>query len=669
MAVDTGVFGDFYGIDIGDAFTAPQPVSGAGTAVQERFEYATQYAETITNTANQALANLGGSTATFNWDMAVSPAAGYIESFAGSSQGLMGFNSAKPAPPDLSQVAVAEVEFPWSPPDPVASTIPSRSAPVMNVADPGFSIPDPPDISWPTLNAQMPGVGEAVIPEAPTITLPSVPQLSDVVIPSPPEYNIPEFDWELPTDNLTPPDPSFVWSETEYSSLVQVKLAQKLYDDLVNGGSGLPDATEQAIYDRATSRLASEEQVALDQMLDFFAGRGFDLPPGALAGQMLELNNKILAKREDINNDILIQQSKLAQDNIHFTINAATVNEKNLMDNSSAFQTRALDAAKYAVSSSLAVYGAQVEAYRAKISGYGIQAEIYKARIQGEVAKAEFYRNQILGVQASTEVQRSRVQLYTAQLGGVQTLIDLYKTEMESAHIKAQIDETKIRAFAAQVQAYSAQVGAETEKYKGYEAQVRGELGKVEIYKAQVEAYTSRVGAYKTEVEADTMVLQQQIAINQNKIEIFKSRIQQYSAQVQAAISQAEVEVKIEGLKVDVYDSQIKAYIGELDAAAKAMMACAEVAKAMAEIEVKRAEIAMRMALGQMEISAANIRAAAQVAGQMAAAAISSVSASSSIQSSESRSDSTSQNISMSVIMQGINSHSLIHQHIYTHSG
>ena len=624
--------------------TTPQAISTAGTLVAERFETASEYAGNLWTVAQNLLAELGGLDFNIDW---VAPTSDIVDDG--------GLSQLAPVSPDdlvVDDLTIVPVEFPYAPPDPVENTLPSRTSPEVSFTDPGFAIPDPPNVVWPTFAETAPGVADSVIPEAPMITLPAVPQLGAIVIPSPPDYNIPEFDWVLPTDDITAPEPQFVWNEAEYNSAIKQMLATKLYNDLVNGGSGLPAATEQAIYDRATSRMTTEEQTALDQMLDFFAGRGFDLPPGALAGQMLELNNKILRTREDLNNDILIQQSKLAQENTHFIITAAINNEKILMDYTNQFQTRAFEAAKFVVLSALQIYQSKIEMYKAKLSVYMAQAEVYKARIMGETAKAEFYKAQMQGVLASAEVQKVQVEIYTAQVNANMLLIQLYKAEMEGAQIKASIDEIKVKAFAALVQAYSAQVTAASERYRGYQAQIAGEVAKAEMYKAQVEAYVARVGAYRVEVEADTMVLKQDLAINENKIEIFKARIQQYLANVQASIGQLDAEAKIEGVKVDAFKAQIMGYNAELEAVTKAYLGRIEEAKTTAEIELKTADITIREALGKQELIQGNIKAAAQIASQMAAAAISGVNASASIQNGEQRSDSRSYAVSAQTMFQ-----------------
>jgi len=640
--------------------TMPAEISTAGGLVAGRFETATAYAASLWGDAQNLLTQLGDLSFPIDWEG--------VDLGEVDSGGLEGISAEEPAQPSITPIETEGVDFPYAAPVPVESTLPVRTAPTANITEPNFNIPEPPDVTWPVFNEDRPSISDIEIPNAPTITLPAVPQLAEISIPSPPEYSIPEFDWELPTDDLTAPEPQFVYNEAEYSSALTTALADKLYTNLISGGSGLPDATEQAIYDKAVSRQLDEEQDKLDQILNFFADRLFELPPGALSHQMLEMNNKILKTREDLNNDILTQQSKLAQDNTHAIIQESIQLEKNLMDNTNQFQARALDAAKFVVQGALAVYATKVEAYKARLLAYTSQAEVYKARISGEIAKAEFYKAQVEGLKATASVQESLAKVYIYQVEGLKIHIDLYKAQMEGASLRAEVDKTRIMGFAAMVQAYSAQVTASSERYRGYQAQISGEIAKAELYKSQAVAYTAMVDAYKTEVEADTLVLQQQIEMNKNEIDIFKAQLQKYSTDVEASVSDAKIQAMSEGLKIDVYKALSSNYEVELNSLTRVYLGRIEEAKASADIEIKEADLTIREALGKYELVLKAISAAAQIASQMAAAAISGVSASANIQNSESRSDSRSGSISESYVAQDIAQTSISVSHIYTHS-
>jgi hypothetical protein len=645
-----------------DPYLAPDVLT-TGTAVgfvTQRFNLATSYATDLWAQAQNLLTQLGQVTLDAEWDeINLEPAAMF---------GIDGLTLAKPTPPTVTDVVVVEPAFPYVPPDPVQNTLPARESPAFNVTDPGFAVPTPPDVAWPSFSGEAPYPAEPAIPNAPALSLPPIPTLVGVSIPSPPEYSIPEFNWDLPTEDLTAPEPQFVYNEVEYNSAIKDKLAEVLLLNLTNGGSGLGADIEQAIYDRARSRQTDEEQDAYDAVLGLFAGHGYMLPPGALAGQILEIENKILKAREDLNNDILVNQSKLAQENTHFIIDRAIANEQSLMSYINQFQTRALDAAKFVVLSAVEVYKVKVEKYKAQLAVYSAQAQVYTARIQGEIAKAEFYKAQIQGITASVEVQRYLIEAYKAQVQGVGMLIELYKSEMEGAKIRAEVDGIRIQSFAATVQAYAAQVSASTARFEGYKAQISGEAAKAEMYKAQVMAYGTRVEAYKAEVEADTLVLKQDIAINENQIEIFKARVQEFLARVQSMASLADSSAKIEGVKIDSYKAQVGGYASELDAVGKAYLGKVEEAKVSVETEVKEAELVLKEVIARQSLVQENIKAAAQIASQMAASAISGVNASANVGYGEQRSDSRAYSASQSYQYQTINSRAYGTYHNYNYT-
>ena len=569
--------------------------------------------------------------------------------------GISGINADDPPLPSIrTDIDVAVPAFVGTAPVMPAVDINIEAAPQFNVADPAFNIPEAPTVAFPTFTENAPGISSPNIPLAPAFDLPAVPSLSAISIPSPPEYNLPDFDGVPPVADLTPPEPMFVWNEAEYSSDIRTQLANKLLSDLVNGGSGLPDATEQAIYDRATARQELEHNQMYDEALSFFSSRGWRLPPGALSGRLVDVSYKINQVREDLNNDILVQQSKLAQENTHFIIDRAIQNEKNLMDYINVLQQRAFDAAKYVVEAALTIYQIKVEAYKAQLEVYKVKAQVFETRIRAEVAKAELFKAQIEGIKASVDAQRLMIEAYKAQVESIMIYIEVYKAEMEGAKIEAEINSVRIQSFMALVKAYEARVGAVTERYKAYQAQIAGEETKAKMYAAQVDGYKSRVEAYKAKADVEIAEVTAQVELNRGRVESFKAEIEKYKALVSAAVEQARADVEIEKLDVAVFEAEIQKYSEELKAMVALFNGKVEEAKAKMSIEAKEAEVTTQVALAKYTLMRAASEAAAKVAAQMAAAAMSMVSASAAVgfQESDRRaisaSVSGSNNLSMS---------------------
>ena len=636
--------------------TPPAAASSAGGLVSERFSTAIAYGSSAWATAWGLLNELGNSDYTINWD---------VDSWvAVPVGGLDGISADKPTSPTVGTIEIDLPSFGGSAPETPDIDINIDPAPPFNVTDPGFNIPDPPDVTFPTFSETPPPITDPAIPSPPSVNLPPVPVIDDISIPSPPEYNLPDFEGELPTMDLTPPEPMFVWNEIEYNSDLLTQVKSKLLLDLVNGGSGLDAATEQAIYDRATDRQELENQQMYDEALNFWSSRGWTEPPGALAGRLLETNYKIVQTRTDLNNDILINQSKLAQDNTHFIITSTLQNEKQLMDYTNQYQQRAFDAAKYVVESALIIYQAKVEAYKAQLEIYRVQAQVFESRIRAEIAKAELYKAQIDGLRLTVEVKRLMIEAYQAQVNSVLALIDIYKAQMEGAKIQADIDRTKIESFQALVEAYKAQVQATTEHYKAYQAQIAGEVAKAEMYTAQVNGYKARVEAYKAAADIQVARVQAEVELNKGKVDVFKSLIDQYTAEVGAAVESAKAQVAIEGLNINVFEAEVNRYRSEVDALSKLFLGKIEEARAKADVQIKQADLIIRQAVAQYGLADSATQAASKVAAQLAASALSIVSASAALGYQESRRDSTS--VSGSVRSTGSVSVHTGHYHNYS---
>jgi hypothetical protein len=621
--------------------TAPAALSSSGGLVAERFAQAEVYGGEAWSNAWEILNALKDADYTIVWNI---PPWTDVD-----DGGIGGITPSDPTVPTPAPIIVDAPDFTTPAPVMPEVVISIGDPPPFDVTDPGFEVPPVPSEPFPIFSDEAPPITDPDIPTKPPITLPPVPVLSVITIPSPPEYDLPDFEGTLPVTDLTAPEPMFVWNEAEYSSSIKDQLASKLLLDLINGGSGLNADTEQAIYDRATARQELENNQMYDEALNFFSSRGWRIPPGALGGRLMEAVYKIAQVREDLNNDILIQQSKLAQENTHFIIASAIGQEKNLMDYTNQYQQRAFDAAKYVVESALLIFQIKVEAYKAELEVYKVQAMVFEARIRAEIAKAELYKAQIDGIRASVEIQKVMIDAYVAQVQAVLGLIELYKAEMEGARLQTEVDKTKIQSFGVLVEAYKTRVQAVTERYKAYQAQIAGEVAKAQMYSAQVDGYKSKVDAFKVGADVVIAEVTAQVELNRGKVDSFKAEIEAFKAKVGAAVAQANAEVEIEKLDVAVFEAEISQYEAEVEALTKVFMGRIEEAKAKADLQIKEADLIIKEALAKFGLAEKAVEAASKVAAQLAASGLSIVSASAALGYQESRRDATSNSASMSM--------------------
>lgn len=292
----------------------------------------------------------------------------------------------------------------------------------------------------------------------PTTTVPSRPELQDL--------NLDDIVYTETDLDLTAPDNvAFNYTEEVYSSDLAVELNNKVIYDLINGGTGLDADTEQAIWDRAQARQQLENEKAYNEAMNFWASRGFSMPPGMLNGTLLEARARIDQNNTNLNNDILVQSSDLAQKNTQFIISTAVQIEKNLMDNWNQYRNRALEAAKAALQAIRDIYQIKLDYAKAKLTGTQLDVEIYKARIEAAVAKLDIQLRKHLG---DIETYKAAISYYDSQVRKI----------IGQADARVKTEGLKVETFKAESGQYGVEVDAVTKAF----------LGKIDAAKSQADA-------------------------------------------------------------------------------------------------------------------------------------------------------------------------------------
>ena len=569
------------------------------------------------------------------------------------SAGISGINITEPTGVTLDSIVVADPATVIPPlPEMEGSDIDSviGSVPSYDVVKPGIFIPELPEDDFPAFTASEPTVNEIETPSKPDYILPDLPLIEDVSIPSPPDYNVVSFEGEFPVADLTTPEAMFVFNEAEYDSDVQNKLAEKLYADLVSGGSGLDDDTEQAIYDRATSREDDQNEAAYTEALNFHSSRGFNLPEGVLNATLVEANDRINQRKTDINNDILAQQSNLAQVNTQFAITQAITMEQNLMTHSNQVQGRAFEVARATVQLANEIYRVKTEKFLAQLEGYRVQSQVYEIRIRAEISKAEFYKAQIDGIKAGIDAKALLISAYNAQVEGIKTLVQMYSIEMEAARIKADIDSAKLETYKTQAEVFGIKTNAITSQYNAYSARIAGEAEKSKMYLAESQAYVAKIDGFKAGADVEFRKSEVKLNEHQGNIAAFRESVNQYRTESERLVSQAEIALKVDGLEIDKYRADTAKYETGIDALIKDYLGKVEAASAEANVLIKEREVAVQKLLGEKQITTEMILGQTKIGSQLAAAAMTAVSSSTSLGLSESVSvgSSKSRGVSMS---------------------
>lgn len=266
---------------------------------------------------------------------------------------------------------------------------------------------------------------------------------------------------ELPTDITV----AISWLESVYDdTLFQILYAQ-LLSDLSSGAGGLGGTVEQEIYDRAVARQDVDNDAKYQEIEEYAASRGFELPTGAMMGRLQEQANSIATQNAEINGKILIEQAELAQKNQQFVISSMSTLENVLREFHDKTNNRALDYEKAVATIAIQRYAEQMRGYIAAAEANKIYVEIQvsvlnatiasnKGLIEQFIAEANAFEAEIGAIgkknEAITDVYKAEVMGYASETKAVsenqKSIIASYELKIKNADadLRAQITEAEL---------------------------------------------------------------------------------------------------------------------------------------------------------------------------------------------------------------------------------
>ena len=377
---------------------------------------------------------------------------------------------------------------------------------------------------------ETPSINPIDVPSAPSYTLPDAPTFNAIEIPASPAVTMPSFSSTLPYNDLTAPDNTYSYTEKEYVSALLDSVKSKLNNDVVNGGTGLAPDIEQAIWDREVERDDKALQTAINNTIDTWSARGFDLPNGTLAAEIDKLTRDYEHSRLTRSRDIAIKQAELAQNNTQFAITSSINMESILLQHANNVANRALQSAKYILDAAISIFNAKVTNYNMKLDAYKTEAQVFESRIRAELSKVEVFKAQLDGARLQGDLQINQVNLYKSQIEGISTLINIYKTKVEAARVATSVELAKLDEYKAQVEGFATKLKAKSLEYDLYKAKLSGQEAKVSLF-------SSQVSAYKTKIEGETAKIDAQLNIAKVKNEKNREILSAYQTRLQALSS------------------------------------------------------------------------------------------------------------------------------------
>lgn len=461
--------------------------------------------------------------------------------------------------PDTDKFALTNTVRPTVPALQPVRSVDAGVAPTNTIQKPTLVFPSPPA----ELVIGQPGDAPVLTydnaPVADDYVLPNAPSLRDVILPAVPTLtDIPDYDETLPSQSISLPVQDFTYTEGAYAGELVDEINTALLAGLEQNSTGLSATAEQTLYDRATDRNNAEARVARLQVAEEMANRGFDLPPGAMNGSLLDIEKARLDKLGEVNREVYLDQSKRAYEFHKFAIQMAVQWEGELMRFETAQRQRLFETARFTQELLFKRFDAEVALFNARLSAYRVGAEVYKTRVEANLATLEQYKLQLEAAKIEGELRIQDVRIYEAQIAAVKAQIDVYKTEVEAFTAKTRAEGLKIENYKSEVEAYTALVGAKTEEYRAFDSQVRAELGKAQVYSTEIDAYKAEVQAFVALVEASEAQQKGDLAINQLNIESFKANLAGFAAGLDAEVERVKAEAA-------AFDAQVKGYAAKVE--------------------------------------------------------------------------------------------------------
>jgi hypothetical protein len=501
----------------------------------------------------------------------------------------------------------------------------------------------PPEIAPPVL-------ADVNIPLPPDFELPPVPQMRDIVIPADPIITIPTFDGVAPVRTFTVPDFNFAFVPDVYASDLLDETRERVRT-MLQGGTGLPYATNQALFQRAAEKEDMSSQKAYEEVEEEVSSRGFSEPNGILSRRKSEIRVANRLARAGVNRDIYIQDQTVAIENLRFAVEKGIALEQVLQDLFIKQQELLLDSLKFQADLEVKFVDANVAVLNVDATIYQAKAAVFRDLLQAALAELEIYKAKLEGKKLIGDLNRQDIDLYVAQLGGVEKLIEIFNAEINAQNAISANNNSRVQAYVGQQQGRSESIRAIGYEFDAYKTQVEAEKIKPDIFDSQARAFGSRVTAYaaaqnvklergRFDIAKNQAIIQEWVEENRNEVVKLQAQRDIVSTKLdtfRAFLDRMRIEADIEGVA-----SQSNARIFQL--------ALTQAEQRM-NAQLKSVELLIDQNEKVRSILLEAMRTSATVSAQLAGSSLSALNASASISHSSSQSSgcSTSFNFSGSI--------------------
>jgi hypothetical protein len=447
-----------------------------------------------------------------------------------------------------------ELEKSESATDPTWPTEPTNLLSFVNPVKPAkvsLQFPTDPSVEMPTIPSA-PGLS-AISDGIGNVTLDA---LLNYIVPETPVLSIGTFSETAPTMlTVTPVQHLFSIDSIDIfgDSLVSA-IKTKLQSNIQNGGTGLSESVETAIWQRDLERNEQQLSDTIDKEIDVWAKKGFSLPDGLLAHQVTSIQSEYMNKLLDRSREIAIKQAELEQINLFKSLETGSGFITKLFDSLLEYDKLILACQDFTAKYANEYIRLQIEVNNNLVDVYKAKAQVYEIQLRAEMAKVEIYKAQIEAALGAVKMNEVTVKIYSEK---IQAEIAKFTGRLEGNKLLVQIFSEEVRASLAEAQ-------IEESKIKLYGEQIRAVLAQAEVYRIDMESFAKEIEAEKTKIEANVAV-----------VDVYKKKADVTLAKYQAAlekqkndqiwtIAQGEYINKVNDIEIRKYSAESQVGIEEI---------------------------------------------------------------------------------------------------------
>ncbi|MEA2000253.1 MAG: hypothetical protein U9N61_13145 [Euryarchaeota archaeon] len=438
------------------------------------------------------------------------------------------------------------------------------------------------------------------------------------------------------------------------------------------------DAIEEAVYDKAKTRLERERDRNIDQINATVQARGFGLPPGALSSLISDVQAKHSDAIEDLNNDIiatrvgleqkrteyeltkagqitdaqykhdtiLLEYEKLNTDYIAALaevkakyIDSGVKLETMLIELHKNEEALRLEADKEDVEAALKIYNSKVESGKILMEIFKIDVdtvatkikadtdynqallEIFKGKLEGSGIEADVAKSQ---VNADLDIRRADTELAVTQvktdLDYNQAMLEIFKGKLEGSGIETEVAKTRVNADLdirkADTELAVTQVKTDLEYNQ---AELAKFLGGIDAAKGGVDVERLKLEGKKTNADITNMEIMSQISVIEAENTRLTALANVYESDVRAYAAKMDGLKTAETLDLTRYESETKGKSTEITAEVQKATASVDAAikAASLQIEALKSEATMAASIISSSLNSTNMSASYGYGGNL----------------------------------------------------